>query len=137
MTIAKVINDVKKIISGTAYDYEILTVDDNSTDATARIAESCGARVIQRVVNGYAVKYIPTQYYKRIEDSKFHLVKDTYNYLQTVFIIIVCFNPLKIFLPLSLLVFIFGVIKTICDRYFFIHRMQVSDIVILLVSVII
>jgi len=47
--------------------------------------------------NGHAVKYVPSKYKKRLGRSKFHPIKDTLKYLQTVIRIITYFNPLKIF----------------------------------------
>lgn len=254
--IARVIADVKNVISQTGYEYEILVIDDNSTDNTVKIAESCGVRVIHRTVNGgsgaarktgilnakgdiivmldgdgsysandipkmltyfpiydqvngariseqgsmkwlrtpakwfirklasflvnmpipdlntglkafkrdimlrflwlipegfscvttmtiaflingYAVKYILTPYYKRIGRSKFHPIKDTYNYILTVIRIVMYFNPLKIFLPISLSLLLLGIIKTLYDFYFVVHRMELSDIIIIMTAVIV
>ncbi len=85
--------------------------------------------------NGYSVKYVPTKYRKRLGQSKFHPVKDTYKYLQTVIRIIMYFEPLKIFLPLSLLLFLIGVVKIIIDFVWIIHRIQASSIIIILTAV--
>ena len=43
--------------------------------------------------NGYAVKYVPTTYRKRIGKSKFHPLKDTRNYLATVLRMVIFFAP--------------------------------------------
>jgi len=87
--------------------------------------------------NGYNVKYIPTSYYRRIGKSKFRPIKDTNQYILTVIRMVMYFNPLKIFLPLSLLLFIIGAIKSIVDFVFVVHRLQLSDIIILLSAVIV
>ena len=50
--IAKVIDDVRAAMESTDYRYEILVVDDASTDNTAKIAESKGIRVSRRPING-------------------------------------------------------------------------------------
>ena len=87
--------------------------------------------------NGYSVKYIPIDYYPRNNSkSKFHPIKDTYSYMITVIRMISYFQPLKVFLPLSLFLFVFGVVKTLID-YQMIQRMQLSDIVIFMASFII
>lgn len=87
--------------------------------------------------NGYSVKYIPIDYYPRKNSkSKFHPIKDTYSYLVTVIRMVSYFQPIKIFLPLSLMLFIFGVVKTLID-YNMIQRMQLSDIVIFMASFIV
>lgn len=49
--IQTVIRDVQAVMENTHYDYEILVVDDCSTDKTAEIAEQCGVRVVRHPVN--------------------------------------------------------------------------------------
>ncbi len=87
--------------------------------------------------DGYAVKWIPTRYFPRIGKSKFNPIIDTYNYVLTIIRIIMYFNPLKIFLPLSFGLLFTGIIKSIVDRFFFIGRMQLFDIVLILSAVLI
>ncbi|MCK4532851.1 glycosyltransferase family 2 protein [bacterium] len=87
--------------------------------------------------NGYMVKWIPTEYRSRIGRSKFHPIKDTYNYILTVIKIVMYFNPLKIFLPLSFLLMTLGIVKTLYDFFFVVGKMQMSDIVIILSSLLI
>ncbi len=65
------------------------------------------------LTNGYAVKYVPTEYRPRIGASKFHPIKDTLAYLATVLRMVLYFRPLKVFLPLSGLVIAAGSLKTI------------------------
>lgn len=87
--------------------------------------------------NGYSVVWIPTNYYKRIGISKFHPLKDSYRYLITIIRMVMYFNPLKVFLPSSLILATLGMIKSFIDFFFLIHRLQLSDIIILLTAVII
>jgi len=86
--------------------------------------------------NGYTIKYVPIDYYKRIGRSKFHPVTDTYNYLLTVVRMVMYFNPLKIFLPSSLVLFLLGAAKTIYDN-FVNQRIRESDVIIVVVSIVI
>ena len=86
--------------------------------------------------NGHFIKHVPIEYYPRIGKAKFHPIKDTYNYIITIIRIIMCFNPLRIFLPLSFILAMIGVVKTIYDVYFKFYDMQESDIVILMTAVI-
>jgi len=65
--------------------------------------------------SGYAVKWIPIAYYKRIGRSTFHPINDTYNYLLLVVRTIMYFNPLRLFLPVSLVLFLLGAIKVVYD----------------------
>jgi len=88
--------------------------------------------------NDHNVKYIPIEYYKRIGKSKFRIFIDTRDFLFTIIRIIMYFNPLRIFVPLSILFLICGIIKTAYDVFFSaVGRMQNSDAVILLSAVII
>jgi glycosyltransferase involved in cell wall biosynthesis len=89
------------------------------------------------LVNGYNVKFVPIDYYKRVGKSKFHPIKDTYNYILTVIRMITHFNPLKVFLPISLFLFIFGMAKGLYSRFYLVGRLQASDIIILTTSVIV
>lgn len=88
------------------------------------------------MANDLPVAYVPVGYRERIGKSKFHPVKDTINYILTVIRIIMYFNPLKIFLPLSVILFIIGVIKSLYDWFFVVRHMQASDIVILMASIV-
>jgi glycosyltransferase involved in cell wall biosynthesis len=83
------------------------------------------------LTNGYAVKYVPTPYRRRIGRSKFHPIKDTWAYLATVLRIVLYFRPLKIFLPLSAAMMAAGVLKTSWS-FSTTGSMQESDIVVLL-----
>jgi len=87
------------------------------------------------VTNGHRLGYVPIRYHKRIGKSKFHPIKDTAKYLQTIVRLVIYFDPMKFFLPLSLGVFLIGVIKTIYDWFFVIQKMQLSDIVIILAGI--
>jgi glycosyltransferase involved in cell wall biosynthesis len=82
------------------------------------------------LTNGYAVKYVPTAYRKRIGQSKFHPISDTLAYLSTVLRIVLYFRPLKVFGPLSGLVITAGAARSVANRVAT-GSMQESDIVIL------
>ena len=59
------------------------------------------------------VKWLPIDYYPRVGSSTFHPLRDTYNYLMLVVRTVMYFNPLKIFLPLSLVLIVGGTLKYI------------------------
>jgi len=65
--------------------------------------------------NGYSVGYFPIEYYKRKGRSKFHPITDTNRYLTQVIRMIMYFNPLKIFLPVSILAIVGGLIMSLSD----------------------
>ncbi len=82
------------------------------------------------LTNGHAVKYVPTPYRPRIGKSKFHPIHDTLSYLSTVLRMVLYFRPLKVFMPLSALVTLLGIIKTTFS-FTYTGSMQESDIVLL------
>ncbi len=85
---------------------------------------------LAHLTNGYAVKYVPVPYRKRIGRSKFHPIKDTLSYLSTVIRIVLYFRPLKVFLPLAGFLMGAGVLKSWWS-FRTTGSMQESDIVVL------
>lgn len=53
------------------------------------------------LTNGYEVAYIPIDYYKRQGKSKIRPVRDTLNFLKLIIRMVLYFDPLKIFIPVS------------------------------------
>ena len=85
--------------------------------------------------NGHPVKYVPITYRKRIGRSKFHPLKDTANYLFTIFRIVMYFRPLRVFFPLALGVGAVTVVKGVYDWYVSPkHTLQESDVVLAAVT---
>jgi len=58
------------------------------------------------MADGWSVRYITIDYYKREGKSKVKPIKDAINYFTLVMRMILFFNPLKIFLPLSFFLFL-------------------------------
>lgn len=86
--------------------------------------------------NGYRIKYLPIEYRKRLGKSSFHPIRDTYNYVSLVIRTITYFNPLKVFLPVSLTVLLVGLLSSVY------HLMkggtlQEIDIILILIAVLI
>ena len=86
--------------------------------------------------NGYAVTWVPSKYHKRIGESKFHPIKDTSKYMATVIRMVMYFNPLRVFLPLSFLACATGVIRSIFS-YKSIGGLQEGDIILILGGILI
>ncbi len=86
--------------------------------------------------NGYAVKYVPTAYHKRIGKSKFHPVKDTYQYLNTVIKMVMYFRPLRIFFPIAAGLALLGIVKAVMSLSWT-STLQESDIIIFTTAVLI
>lgn len=83
------------------------------------------------LTSGYQVKYVPIDYYKRIGKSKIKPIRDTLNFLQLIIRTILYFSPLKIFIPLSLLLFLLS-IGVIIFSYFYISNVPDMTVAILL-----
>ena len=66
---------------------------------------------------GYSVKYVPIDYLPRAGESKFHWWKDTRRYLLQVVRMVLSYEPLKVFMPPAVFLFIAGTGKLIFDLY--------------------
>jgi len=87
------------------------------------------------LTNGHSVKYISTKYYKRIGKSKFHPIRDTAQYIQTIIRIITYFNPLKIFIPFSFLLFLLGIGVLIYSCLFLPRILDATTAVLIISSI--
>jgi len=85
--------------------------------------------------DGYLVKYIPIDYYKRKGKSTFHPLKDTYNYITLVVRAVTYFNPLKVFLPLSLFLLSLGGLKLIRDIIIYNFHVPTTTVLIMLTAI--
>lgn len=61
------------------------------------------------MTNHYAVKYVPIDYYRREGKSKIKPIRDTLNFIALIIRTVMYFNPLKIFVPISLLMFLVSI----------------------------
>jgi hypothetical protein len=67
------------------------------------------------LANGYSVKYVPIEYAERAGTSKFHWWRDTKRYITQVVRMALSYNPLKVFLPVGLLLSLVGIGKLVYD----------------------
>lgn len=58
------------------------------------------------LVNNYRVRYVPIDYHPRKGRSKIRPLRDTLNFVQLILRTILYFDPLRVFLPLSVLLFL-------------------------------
>jgi polyisoprenyl-phosphate glycosyltransferase len=65
--------------------------------------------------NGHPVKYVPIDYFKRAGRSKFHPLKDAYNYLLQVLRMVMYFNPLRVLMPVALTLLTLTAVKLVFD----------------------
>jgi polyisoprenyl-phosphate glycosyltransferase len=63
------------------------------------------------LANGYSLKYVPIDYFERAGTSKFHWRRDTQRYVLQIVRMVLSFNPLRVFLPLGMLLGLVGVAK--------------------------
>jgi glycosyltransferase involved in cell wall biosynthesis len=83
--------------------------------------------------NGLRIEYLPIRYAKRAGKSKFHPIKDTYRYITQLARMITYFEPLKIFLPISLLMLGLGAVSSAINLVRT-GSLQEMDIIIMLVG---
>jgi glycosyltransferase involved in cell wall biosynthesis len=84
--------------------------------------------------NQYLVDFVPINYFARVGQSKIRPIHDTINFTQLVLRITLYFAPLKIFLPLSLLLFLLGIIWAIYSLAVLGQLADVSTIVIIMTA---
>jgi len=70
---------------------------------------------IASLTNDYNVKFVPINYHKRKGKSSIHPVKDFVGFIYLIIRMITYFKPLNVFLPISFVLFLLGVIKLIRD----------------------
>ena len=67
------------------------------------------------LANGYSVKYVSIDYFERAGTSKFHWWKDTQRYVLQVVRMVLSYSPLKVFLPIGLVLGLIGTGKLAYD----------------------
>ena len=88
------------------------------------------------LTNGYNVKYIPINYYKREEKSTIHPVKDFVKFITIIMRIVSNFNPMKIFSLISFfLVFCALIIFLYSVLYLNAVKLDVTIIVLVLAAI--
>jgi glycosyltransferase involved in cell wall biosynthesis len=81
--------------------------------------------------NGYRVKYLPIDHHQREGRSKIHPIRDTLGFTTLIVRTTLYFNPLKVFMPLSGLVFLSAVLLLIYSK-FVLHRVMDISVIVLL-----
>lgn len=80
--------------------------------------------------NGHPIKYVPIDYFKRAGKSKFHPFRDAYNYILQVLRMVMYFNPLRVLMPVALVLMGFAGVK-LFTWDLFIHGFRVASSTIL------
>lgn len=81
--------------------------------------------------NEYTVKYVTISYQKRVGSSKINVIRDGMRFITLIISTIVYFNPLKVFLPLSTLLFLTGSALLLYKLIFTAYSSTVGVILIL------
>jgi len=68
--------------------------------------------------NDYRVKYISIDYFKRAGKSKIRPIRDTINFFSLITRTSLYFNPLRVFMPIALLLLTIGIIFLGYDLYY-------------------
>lgn len=84
------------------------------------------------LTNGHNVKYAPIDYYPRKGKSSFHPIRDTGSYIMTIFRTVTWFSPMKIFLPLGLMLLLLGGGKLVADVIRYNWSITPSTVILLL-----
>jgi len=85
------------------------------------------------LTNDYDVKYIPINYFVRHGKSKIKPIRDTLNFVQLILRTCMYFNPLKIFIPVSVLLF-FSAFAVLGGSYFLLGKMMDVTFGVILMS---
>ncbi|MFH1622837.1 MAG: glycosyltransferase family 2 protein [Candidatus Omnitrophota bacterium] len=82
------------------------------------------------------VKFIPVDYRKRRGGkSKIRPIYDTLNFIQLIIRTVIYFNPLRIFVPLSLLFLLLGIGVFLYSRLFLAKVMDITTVILLVSSI--
>ena len=65
------------------------------------------------IKSGYSVKYVPIEAPERVGTSKIKPFRDGFNFIMLIIRTIVLFDPLKVFLPVSAVLFVVGFLELI------------------------
>ena len=82
------------------------------------------------IASGYNVKYVPIEAPKRVGKSKIKPFRDGFNFIMLIIRTVVLFNPLKVFLPVAIILFILGFLDLL---YEVIYHFNISSASILLI----
>ena len=85
--------------------------------------------------NGHEIRYVPIDYATRAGRSKFHFVKDAYLYILQVLRMIMYFNPIKVLMPVALVLLGAAALKMPIDVVRFGWRVPGSTVLLFVTGV--
>jgi glycosyltransferase involved in cell wall biosynthesis len=87
------------------------------------------------VTNGYTVEYVPISYFQRVGKSKLRPIRDTLNFVHLVLRITLYFAPLKIFVPISMVLIVVAIAWAVFSTIVLGRLADTSAIVIFMTGV--
>jgi len=94
-----------------------------------------GTIAIAFLSHGHAVGWMPIDYYQRVGRSTFHPLADTYNYLSLVVRAVMYFEPLKVFLPVTITLLGVGAGKMVYDIFTYHFHFAPSTVMLVLTGI--
>jgi len=85
--------------------------------------------------SGIPIKYIPINYYMRTGKSKIRPFKDTLDFFSLIIRTILFFNPLKIFIPLSLMLFLSSFLVLVFSYLFSPKVMDLTTVILFVAGI--
>ena len=85
------------------------------------------------LTNGYRVRFLPINYYKRTGHSTIRPMRDFLGFVLLIIRIIVYFKPLNVFLPVSAMLLVIGMAKATLD-FFYQHYLGVASAIAILAA---
>ena len=87
------------------------------------------------LTNNYIVEFIPIEYKIRSGRSKIRPIRDTMNFIQLILRTVLYFDPLKIFLPISVLFFVASIAVLILSYLFTPKVMDITTVILFISGV--
>ena len=86
------------------------------------------------LANRYTVEYVPINYHHRVGKSKIRPIYDTLNFTLLILRTTIYYAPLRVFMPLSILIFLAGLLVGLYTLFIIGRIMDITTIVLLLAS---
>jgi glycosyltransferase involved in cell wall biosynthesis len=90
---------------------------------------------LSMLVNGYLVDYLPIDYHARVGKSKIRPIRDTINFTRLVLSMALYFAPMKVFVPMSLVLFFIGLVWGVSSTFLIGRFADASTLMILMAGV--
>ena len=87
------------------------------------------------LTNGYFLHYVPIDYYSRAGKSKIRPIRDVSQFLFLIFKTVMYFNPLKVFLPVSGILFVTSIFVFFYSAFFMPRVMDAAVSIIFMSAV--